>query len=38
VYVCAGAMPIDQEVYAQLMQTGHFDEMDLSIDEVGSDW
>jgi hypothetical protein len=31
-------MPIDQEVYGQLRQSGEFDEMDRDTDEVGWGW
>ena len=31
---CAGEVDIDQDVYNQLLQTGHFESMRLDVDEV----
>jgi len=31
---CAGPLPIDQEVYSQLLASGQFEQMDLDVDEV----
>jgi hypothetical protein len=32
---CTGPLPIDKEVYSQLMATGQFEQMALDVDEVG---
>lgn len=31
---CAGPLPIDKEVYSQLLATGQFEQMNLDVDEV----
>lgn len=31
----AGPLPIDQELYSQLLATGQFEQMNLDVDEVG---
>lgn len=33
-YSFAGQVEVDQEVYGQLLQTGHFQQMQLDVDEV----
>lgn len=32
--MCAGQVELDQEVCKQLLQTGHFQQMQLDVDEV----
>lgn len=32
--ICAGQVELDQEVCKQLLQTGHFQQMQLDVDEV----
>jgi hypothetical protein len=31
---CTGPLPIDKEVYSQLLATGQFEQMNLDVDEV----
>jgi hypothetical protein len=31
---CAGPLPIDKDVYSQLLATGQFEQMNLDVDEV----
>jgi hypothetical protein len=34
VTACTGPLPVDKEVYSQLMATGQFEQMPLDVDEV----